>query len=189
MSDNAIPTAEAILNSLRDANIPNAVIARKLALAPSAVTNLFAGTRTLKLHEANILLSLLPTAPKPAQIPVIGMAGAGRWLEAIQEARTTLALPAEANVRGKFGVDVVGDSMNQLLPEGSVAIIDPDDTALFSGKIYLLLNGDGEATIKRYRVDPARFEPVSDNDEYVPFEIGTTDFRVVGRVTFGIQRF
>jgi SOS-response transcriptional repressor LexA len=79
--------------------------------------------------------------------------------------------------------------MNLLLPEGSHAIVDPEDRRLFNGKLYLLRNAEGEATIKRYRTDPARFEPVSDNPDYLPFEIGQLDFSIIGRVTSGLQKF
>ncbi len=188
MSD-PIPTAEQILRSLREAGVPQRVIAEKLAIPQSAVSNLYNGSRVLKLHEANVLLSLLPPRPGVREIPLIGMSGAGRWLEAIEEAREKIQVPGGLDERGAFAVTVVGDSMNLLLPEGSHAIVDPEDRRLFNGKLYLLRNADGEATIKRYRSDPARFEPASDNPDYMPFEIGDFDFTIIGRVTSGLQKF
>lgn len=187
---NPIPTAEQILTSLREAGVPQRVIAEKLAIPQSAVSNLYNGSRVLKLHEANVLLALLPRRPGPREIPLIGMSGAGRWLEAIEHARDTILLPGGIDERGTFAVEVVGDSMNLAgLPEGSTAVIDPEDRRLFNGKSYLLLNGEGEATIKRYRTEPSRFEPVSDNPEYQPFEVGEFDFSIIGRVTMGVQKF
>ncbi|MFS0737536.1 S24 family peptidase [Sphingomonas sp. 1P06PA] len=189
MAEDPIPTAEKILLQLKNAGIPQRVIAQKLAIPPTAVSNLYTGQRHLKLHEANILLQMLPREPQPLKIPLIGMAGAGRWLEAIEESRETITIPAEVNAKGRFAVEIVGDSMNLVLPEGSWAVIDPDDRRLYVGKLYLLRNADGEATIKRYREGPARFEPASDNPEYVPFELGELDFSVIGRVTYAIQQF
>lgn len=189
MSNDPIPTAEAIIRSLVEAGIPQAVVAKKLALAPSAVSNLFKGTRGLKLHEANILLSLIPNQRRARALPLIALAGAGRWVEAIEETSRTVTVPPEIDAGGEFAVEVVGDSMNQLMAEGSFAIVDPKETRLFSGKLYLLINGDGEGTIKRYRTEPARFEPVSDNPEYQAFEVGSFDFKVVGRVTASMQTF
>ena len=188
MADN-IPTAKRILQALKDAGVPQAAIARKLVLPSSAVSNMVNGKRKMTLEEANKLLDLVPPPRPGRELPLIGMAGAGNWLEAIEEARQQVWIPAEDYAEGRFAVEVNGDSMNLLLPHGSIAVIDPTDTQLFSAKIYLLRNSEGEATIKRYRTDPSRFEPVSDNPAFVPFEIGTSDFRVIGRVTSGIQRF
>lgn len=181
-----------LLEALRESGIPQRVIAMKLNLSPSAVSLMLKGERTLKFDEAVLIQNMLGLGAGPAEgsgrdLPVIGMTGAGKWLEAIEVARRTFWVPAETP--GKFAVEVVGDSMNQLLPEGSLAIVDPEQTDLYAGKLYLLRNGEGEATIKRYRSDPARFEPVSDNPEYVPFSISSTDFRVIGRVTGGLQNF
>jgi phage repressor protein C with HTH and peptisase S24 domain len=151
---------------------------------------LFKGQRALKHDEAIQLQELLGLEDGGAagrDIPLIGMTGAGKWLEAIEVARKTVWVPA--GTEGTFAVEVVGDSMNVLLPEGSIAIIDPEQTEVYGGKLYLLRNSEGEATIKRYRTDPSRFEPVSDNPEYVPFSIGSTDFRVIGRVTGGLTTF
>jgi SOS-response transcriptional repressor LexA len=189
MNNDPIPTAEAIIKSLVEAGIPQSVVAKKLAIAPSAVSMLFKGLRGLKLSEANILLSLIPNRRQVRSLPLIALAGAGRWVEAIEEASRTVTIPPEIDAGGDFAVEVVGDSMNLLMAEGSFAIVDPKDTRLFAGKLYLLINGEGEGTIKRYRTEPSRFEPVSDNPEYQPFEVGSFDFKVVGRVTAAMQTF
>ncbi len=178
-----------ILDRLAEAGVPKNVIAMKLVVSPSAVSDLYAGKRQLKHDEAVKLLNLAPKGDRGRELPVIGMAGAGNWVEAIEHTRERVWVPYQAGETGKFAVEVVGQSMNLLLPEGSLAIVDPDDRDLFIGKLYLLLNSEGEATIKRYRVDPARFEPVSDDSSFAAFRIGSFDFQVVGRVTFAMQRF
>ncbi|EJU14955.1 Phage repressor protein [Sphingomonas sp. LH128] len=182
------PTRD-LLEAVKEAGIPQRVIASKMNLPPSAVSNLFKGERSLKFNEAVILQELLGVAnnARGRELPLIGMAGAGNWLEAIEVTRRQVWMPSEAE--GQFALDVVGDSMNLVLPEGSTAIIDTEQTELYVGKLYVLLNPDGEATIKRYRSDPARFEPVSDNPEHSPFSVGSGDFRVIGRVTAGLQMF
>lgn len=183
-------SSAALLKALKDAGVPQRAVATKLAIAPSAVSMLFKGERALKHDEAiqlQELLGLNDERSSGRHIPVIGMTGAGKWLEAIEVARKAIWVPA--GTEGTFAVEVVGDSMNILLPEGSIAIIDPEQTEVYGGKLYLLRNAEGEATIKRYRTDPSRFEPVSDNPEYVPFSIGSTDFRVIGRVTGGMTTF
>lgn len=183
-------SAMAILAALEEAGVPKGVIAKKLVVAPSAVTALYSGKRQLKHDEALRLMDLLPRRPGGREVPVIGMAGAGNWLEAIEEARDKVWIPDRAGGdRGRFAVEVSGQSMNLLLAEGALAVIDPEDREVHVGKLYLLRNADGEATIKRYRADPARFEPVSSDPSFVPFNIGELDFRVIGRVVASVQAF
>lgn len=183
------PTAtQRLIEALKEAKIPQKVVAQKLLLPSSAVSNIFSGTRRLTFDEADKLQKLLGQRQAGGrEIPLIGMAGAGNWLEAIEQAGRQVWIPAHLGT-AKFAIEIVGSSMDLLLPEGSIAVIDPDDKEMYSGKIYLLLNADGEATVKRYRTDPARFEPVSSDPSFVPFALGTTDFRIVGRVVAAIQQ-
>ena len=183
-------TSEELLSELRDMGVKGKEIAELLNIAPSAVSALYKGTRRLRHDEAMKLMKVI-TGTTAKELPVIGMAGAGAWVEAIEHSRATVTLPMPmyADVGGAFAVEVAGDSMNVVLPEGSYAIIDPGQTDLFSGHLYLLRNGEGEATIKAYKNDPARFEPMSDNPEYGPFLVGSTDFSVIGRVTGSLRKF
>lgn len=186
-----LPSAQ-LIEALRESGIPQRVVAMKLSLSPSAVSLMMKGERALKFDEAVKIQNLLGIAPtvegaSGRDLPVIGWSGAGKWVEAIEVTRNQVWVPNQTP--GKFGVEVSGDSMDIVLPEGSTAIVDPDQLDLYAGKLYLLINVDGEATIKRYRAEPARFEPVSNNPEYVPFAVGSTDFRVIGRVTGALQMF
>ncbi|HEX8413430.1 MAG TPA: S24 family peptidase [Sphingomicrobium sp.] len=137
-----------------------------------------------------MLLGLIREALHDRPLPIIGMAGAGNWAAALEDpGNDVLNVPMQIGAGGRFVVEVFGESMNLLLPPGSYAVIDPDDRELYVGKLYLLQSHEGEATIKRYRADPARFEPVSDNSEFQPFGIHDFEFRVIGRVTAGMLRF
>jgi len=176
-----------LLDRLQDAGVPKGAIAKRLVLAPSAISALYAGERHLKHDEAVSLLDMLPAKDRVHELPLIGMAGAGNWIEAIEVTRRQVPVPA--GMKGKFALEIVGNSMNLLLPDGSIAIVDPDDTSLFVGKLYLLLNDDGEATVKRFRTEPSRFEPVSDDPSHEAFEIGSMPFRVIGRISGGVQFF
>lgn len=186
---NTIRSANDLLQALEEAGVKKGKIAETIAVGASAVSDLYAGRRQLKHDEALRLLALVPDHTAGAEVPLIGMAGAGNWVEAIEATKDYIWVPREAIARGKFAVELVGQSMNLLMPEGSIALIDPDDVELFAFKLYLLRNADGEATIKRFRTDPSRFEPVSDDPTFVPFLVGSTDFRVIGRVTYAMQRF
>jgi SOS-response transcriptional repressor LexA len=183
------PTHE-ILEALEALGVPRKQIAMRLSVAPSAITDLFNGKRALKYDEAvHLQETFLAKAHGSRDLPVIGMAGAGNWIEAIADPEETVHVPERAGTSGKFVVEVVGQSMNQVLPDGSLAIIEPDETDVYVGKLYLLQNADGEGTIKRFRTDPLRFEPVSDDPTFEPIMIGAVDFQVVGRVTGAIQKF
>ncbi len=72
--------------------------------------------------------------------------------------------------------------MDRLLPEGGWAVVDPDQRHLYSGRVFLVENGDHETTVKRYYTDPARFEPVSTNPEHCAIILEGLTYRVIGRV-------
>jgi repressor LexA len=114
------------------------------------------------------------------QIPVIGMVSAGNWQQAVQETSEFIAAPV-ANPRG-FGLVVSGDSMDQIAPDGARVMIDPDATDLRNGRYYVVMNGDGETTFKRYRADPSRLEPCSNNPAHKAIALGQDPFTIVGMV-------
>jgi SOS-response transcriptional repressor LexA len=65
-------------------------------------------------------------------------------------------------------LDVVGDSMDRISPPGSIVIVDRSDRRLVHNACYVVQDGEGGATYKRYRQSPIRFEPVSNNPEHEP---------------------
>jgi SOS-response transcriptional repressor LexA len=80
-----------------------------------------------------------------------------------------------------FALTVEGDSMDRISPPGSIIFVNRRDRKLIPNGCYVILNEDGEATYKRYRPDPDRFEPVSGNKDLDPlFPKGT--ITVIGRV-------
>lgn len=92
---------------------------------------------------------------------------------------------SEGEVEVPYGKDtlialrVKGSSMNRVAPEGSVIIVDYSEKSLTSGKYYVVKQ-DGEATFKRYRTNPDRFEPESTESHDTLFPAGAVE--VVGRV-------
>jgi SOS-response transcriptional repressor LexA len=183
-----------LLAQLKETGVTQKDIASFLGIPQSAVSNISRGLRRMQHDEYARLSNLLrgSTKPRTLEIPIIGLSGAGQWVEAIEQTDNFLTLPSvigSNELRASFAVEVVGDSMDQIMPEGTFAVIDTGQVDLFSSACYLLMNPEGEATIKRYRSDPARFEPVSSNPEYKPFNVGTTDFRVIGRVVYALRKF
>jgi hypothetical protein len=63
----AVLTTKELLARLRDRGIKNADVARALKIAPSRVTDLFDGTRALKLDEAVKLAAAFDLEQQPSQ--------------------------------------------------------------------------------------------------------------------------
>jgi SOS-response transcriptional repressor LexA len=76
---------------------------------------------------------------------------------------------------------VVGDSMDRISPPESIIFIDRKDQVLVPNACYVISNGDGEATYKRFRSNPMRFEPVSTNPAHEPI-YPTREPLIIGRV-------
>ncbi len=80
-----------------------------------------------------------------------------------------------------IALDVSGDSMNRISPHGSRILANRRDRRLVPNACYVIALESGEATYKRYRPDPDRFEPVSTNIDHEPiFPEGP--MRIIGRV-------
>ena len=62
-----------------------------------------------------------------------------------------------------FAMEVEGDSMDRLSPPQSLIIANRADKKLVSNGCYIIADEHGNATYKRYRPNPDRFEPVSTN--------------------------
>jgi SOS-response transcriptional repressor LexA len=179
----------------------------------SAVSALLAGKRRVTVDEAAAIYALLGldeagqagSAPIPQAepasarlressagdmlpdygvVPVIGIAGAGRWREAVEVPLGHMPVPVRLSGRGVFGIEVSGDSMDLLIEDGGLILVDAGQKELAPGGVYLIANSRGEATVKRYRRDPARFEPCSSNPAHHPFLISDDDFSVLGKVVW-----
>lgn len=165
-------------------------LADLLGIAPARITEMKKGDRRIQQDEMAVLAEFFGLGNADAQssqgnvvwVPVIGIAAAGAWRDAIEVPSFMIAQSKRAGVNQAFAVIVDGDSMNQILPERSYAIIDPDQKRLVNRKVYLIGNGGGEATIKRYCDNPARFEPASNNPDHTPIYVGESEIRVIGRV-------
>ena len=191
--------------------ISQARLAGELGFASqSAISALLAGNRRVTVDEAAAIYRLLGldragetaspvTEPASARlrengagggvpdygvVPVIGIAGAGRWREAVEVPLGHMPVPGRLSGRNVFGIEVSGDSMDLLIDDGGLILVDAGQKELAPGGVYLIANSRGEATVKRYRRDPARFEPCSSNPAHRPFLISDDDFSVLGKVVW-----
>lgn len=60
------------------------------------------------------------------------------------------------------------DSMDRISPPGSVIFVNRANKRLTPNACYVITDGEGGATYKRYRQSPIRFEPVSTNPVHEP---------------------
>ena len=176
---------EHMVKAMKAQNVSQTELAKAVGFtSQSAISNLIKGKRRLKLDERTKIERYLMIEPEPqiGWVPIIGIAAAGAWQEAIRLPVRERPVPLRIAGKRSFGVEIKGDSMNRLLPEGGWAIVDPDQVHLYNGRVYLIENAEHEVTVKRYCGDPARFEPVSDNDMHQPIMVAGTLCRVIGRV-------
>lgn len=77
---------------------------------------------------------------------------------------------------------VDGDSMNRISPHDSIIFVNRKDRRLVPNACYVIGDGDGGATYKRYR-PPNTWEPVSTNDKHKPFDLPVgQEPDIIGRV-------
>ena len=89
---------------------------------------------------------------------------------------------SDLDPRGDWiALKVVGDSMDRISPPESIIFVDRSDKVLVPNACYVISNGDGEASYKRFRSNPMRFEPVSTNPAHEPI-YPTREPLIVGRV-------
>jgi repressor LexA len=120
-------------------------------------------------------------------IPLIGSIAAGGYQEAVQDPEEMIPVPADTGINA-FALRPNGDSMNMVAHDGSIVVIDPDQPDLLDGKLYAIMNSQGETTFKRFRADPPRLEPMSTNPDHKPIPLGREPFTVIGRVVMNIVR-
>lgn len=116
---------------------------------------------------------------------VIGVVPAGVPIEAIEDIIGEIEYPSRFANKEVFALQIKGDSMNKVLPDGCIGLFEKTST-LENGEIgAIMVNGD-DATIKKfYRLtDSYVLEPVSFNPEHHPLIIkdGTVPVHAIGKL-------
>lgn len=196
-----------VRQTMKQRGISQVMLAEALGFpGQSAISALLSGKRRVTVDEAAGIYRFLgldspASAVEPASVrahpaessaaldgygivPVIGIAGAGRWREAVELPQGFMPVPGRLAGPGVFGIEVCGDSMDLLIEDGGLILVDPMQKELAPGSVYLIANSRAEATVKRYRRDPARFEPCSSNPDYRPFLVSEDDFSVLGKIVW-----
>lgn len=148
-------------------------------------------------YRVNTDTLLYPNYPLPGQklrpstgtVPIVGRIAAGDPREAFEgeDGRWYVPDPILEDHPKAFYLVVGGDSMDRIVPEGSLVLIDPD-VEVVSGDVAAVLVNGFDATLKRvyFAGDTIVLHPESHNPEHRDRTIDVTDpdapyFRVVGK--------
>lgn len=125
-------------------------------------------------------------------VPVYGSIAAGVPISSFEQ-DGSFEIPARIAHKypRAFLLKVSGESMNRILPNGCLALIDPCADIDYQGKPYAISVNGNSATIKRVKKLANGFELIPDSDDptyetkvYNYNEEGTEEVSVVGRVVW-----
>lgn len=132
------------------------------------------------------------------QIPVIGKITAGQPILANEDVGDFLPVIPEiygiTEPSEYFYLLVKGDSMDRRVHDGDYVIIHKQDYAKDGDIIVAIVNGDDEATLKRYKKINEQYiqlEPMSTNPihEAITIDLKETNFKIIGKAIGNFGKF
>jgi len=131
-------------------------------------------------------------------VPVVGKIAAGQPI--LAEEYLEGYLPVDPNIYGMASTDdyfylrVAGQSMNLKVKNGDYALIHKQDYAENGDIVVAIVNGDDEATLKKYKKLNEQFillEPMSSDPtiEAITIDLKTTNFRIIGKAIGQFGKF
>jgi SOS-response transcriptional repressor LexA len=137
--------------------------------------------------DIDLAALVLPQAG-PLGAPLISWVNAGA-LKApsavIEVGEAKLAYAHGLDAKGEWiALQVEGDSMDRISPPESIIFINRRDRRLVANACYVIADAEGgQASYKRFRPNPDRWEPVSTNSEHEPIFVKKgREPMIVGRV-------
>lgn len=133
------------------------------------------------------ILGVRPSLDKHI-IPVVGTVPAGIPIEAIEDVLDYEEItPEMARMGDLFGLRVKGNSMEPRIKEGDVLIIRKQNTADTGDIVIAFVNGDNEATVKKFAKHENGISLIPNNHAYEPMfftfeEVENLPVRIVGKV-------
>lgn len=185
--DNAYMDINTLKRLMDERGETQAGIARLLHITRDKVNKIIKGKRRLTVQEADTLRRYFGLATgsqsdsSAFELPIVGLVSAGAWREGFERELGRMPSPDKSLSRDSFVVLVEGDSMDLVAQEGEGIIVDPRDRDLLPGRYYVVRNGEGETTFKKYMDNPARLEPCSSNPRHQIIYPGRDGFEVIGR--------
>ena len=178
-----------IANYENDKNMPSIDILEKLSEILNCSIDYLLGKSDIKNPDLKDKLFL---------IPIVGKVAAGKPIFANENIEGYLPIdPLMYNLtspNGFFFLQIQGESMNKLIKNGSFALIKKQDYAENGDVIVAIVNGDDEATVKRYKQLNEQFimlEPVSEDSSFQPvtIDLKNTKFSIIGKVVGDFKRW
>lgn len=160
-------------------------LARLLGISPDKFSKSMSGKRRFTVSEVDVLrryFGVLEPEQTQRRLPIVGLVSAGAWREGFEQVIGWMPNPDNSLSDQAFVVVVSGDSMDQIANDGDQIVVEPRDRTLINNKLYVIRNHEGETTFKRYRENPARLEPCSNNPSHETIYPGQEGFEVIGRV-------
>lgn len=135
------------------------------------------------VHEIDPAYSTDADGIPTLNIPYLAWVSAGAMMrEDVSDEALGVLRVADLSASGDWiALKVVGDSMDRISPPESVIFVDRKDRNLVVNACYVIADDEGNATYKRFRSGPHRFEPVSTNASHEPI-FPENDPIIVGRV-------
>lgn len=203
----------AVLNKLDTANLDkNSYILKKLdlinninkELALQVVINevnkfiLFYGYGNIENKTKNNTSFINTKSNKTMNIPVLGKIAAGQPILAQEYLEGYL--PVDPEIYGLtsdeecFYLKVAGESMNLKVKNGDYVLVKKQDTAEDGDLIVAIVNGDDEATLKRYKRLNDQFvllEPMSSDTtiQSITIDLSNDDFKIIGKAIGQFGKF
>lgn len=153
--------------------------------------NFFGVTTDYLLGISNTRLSDSADLNNLLHIPVLGKIPAGTPVLAVENILKYLPISPDmfslTEEQDLFFLKVDGESMNNVVTNGSYVLVKKQDYAENGNIVVALVNNNDEATLKRYKIIDNQFimlEPDSSFTEFEPIIINlkNQNFRIIGKV-------
>ena len=155
------------------------------------LANFFGVTTDYLLGISNTRVSNGADLNNLLHIPILGKVPAGVPVLAVENIIKYLPIsPDMFSIKDDqelFFLKVDGESMNNIVDNGSYVLIRKQEYAENGDIVVALVNNDDEATLKRYKIIDKQFvmlEPDSSNPEFEPIIVNlkNQNFRIIGKV-------
>ncbi|MHC1943483.1 LexA family transcriptional regulator [Bradyrhizobium sp. UFLA06-06] len=177
----------------RRPDVTQADLAKAAGTSPQQINRLLQGEREMTALWAERLAPPLRTSPEKLvfpslrtfRAPLLSWVSAGRLAqqEGVKKSDVRKYVYLADLPKGDWIVlEVQGDSMDRIAPDGSYICVNLADHRVVTDKFYVFGTPDGEATFKRYRAgNPPRLQPYSTNPDHETLQM-TGETLIVGRV-------
>lgn len=168
-------------------------LAELVGTSQQQIGKLLHGEREMTAHWAERLAPIVGSTPeqlvfpalKRVRAPLLSWVSAGRLTmqEGVRRADVRKYILASDLPKGDWIVlEVQGDSMDRVAPDGSYIFVNRDDQRLINDHFYVFSTPDGEATFKRYRAGTRpRLQPFSTNPDHETI-LADEGLKIIGRV-------